>query len=528
MKKYMAFMAWVLVVAMLFAGCGNNVATLSTDEPTSSNEKVDVPIKGGITIDDEPTGNNDVESKPAGDVDATSSVNSIGSANKGNKDKDTDVSNETVTKREYTVKAKGSKYADGIMLPKLSKKEAKITYMTNTTWEYIQQESTDASPTAIYHAMKIWKETYGVDVQIEMVDWGNFTSHLMTSVVAGEGPDVMRWVSGKPKWIINNLVTSLDDKLDLTDKDYDVEKMKESYSLNGKIYAAQSMGLKMPEWVVAYNKTKFENAGETDPMTLYKQGKWNFTQFIKTAKNMTDAVNDEYGIASPGALHSVMFMMMYLNDDGTVTLNINNTKFIKCMQAVWKLYRVENAGRRSDAALSDFPLGKDAMYPIQSKEYCRMMDIAKKNNVKYEFGVVPFPAYDMINEKNPYGSDETYMDAFCISSTPRNLDGAVEFIRLLTKVGSNISRELGDWGWAKNYMDAEEKEVFSKVKYFNWEHEDCTDSIDGAYDTFTNTIKMPVYYNKETDKELSTILAEAKAKLEANIKEYEIAAGLRK
>lgn len=505
MKKPTICLACILTVAMIFAGCGQSKTTSSETESTLTG-KDKVPIKGNVNIISQNGNTSDTQSN-------------------GNAFAEVPIQN--VKTKEYTIKAKGSEYADGIMLPKLSKQQAKISYMTNTTWEFIQQESTKTSPTAIYHAMKIWKETYGVDVEIEMVDWGNFTNHLITSVVAGDSPEVMRFIDGRPKWINNKLVTTLDDKLDLTDKDYNFDEMKRTSALYGHVYAAYSHGMKMPTNVLAYNKTKFANAGVSNPMSLYKAGKWNMTQFIKTAASMTDAANDEYGLAGTGAFYPNAFQLMYLNDDASVTLCTKDSRFVKCMQAVWKLYRVENAARRKDDMRSTFPLGKDAMALTSMKDYCRMMDTAKANGTTDEFGVVPYPAYDMIGEKNPLGSDTTTLEGFSISSNPQNMEGAIEFVRLVTKVGSNISKKLGDWGWAKDYMSQEEKNVFSKVNYFSWEHADCTTSIDGTNEPLNNYFKYPIYLNENTSQDLSTILANGHSTFEGVITEYEINAGIR-
>lgn len=552
MKNAVKVLACFLAVVMLCAcmgGCEKGGSDGSSDGVTSEVlQKEDVAIKGNANVGDKNTssnggvGNTDNtgskgNSGNAGNTSSASGAGNSGSSNstttvdKGNVWAPTEINK--VETKEYTIKAKGSKYANGIMLPKLSKEEAQVTYMTNTTWEYIQQESTETSPTAIYHAMLIWKEVYGVDVKIEMIDWGNFTSHLVTSVVAGTAPDVFRWVDGRPKWINNNLVTSLDDKLDLTDKDYDVETMQEVSSMGGHIYAAYSTGLKMPSMGVAYNKTKFSAAGETDPMTLYKQGKWNFTQFIKTAKNMTDAANNEYGLAGGGYLFPSSFKMMTFNDNGTISLNITNPTFIKCMQNVWKLYRVENAARRTDDCRATFPLGQDAMAITEFRDYCRMMDTAKANGTTDEFGIVPFPAYDFLNMTESRGASTTAQEGFSISSRPKNMEGAIEFVRLVTKVGANISKQLGDWGWAKSYLSSEEKSVFKNVKYSNNlpgmpKGAEATGSIDGTNEPYNNYLKYPIYLNANTTQDLSSILAGAQGAFEGVIYEYEVNAGLRK
>ena len=76
-------------------------------------------------------------------------------------------------------------------------------------------------------------------------------------------------------------------------------------------------------------------------------------------------------------------------------------------------------------------------------------------------------------------------------------------------------------------MTKEEKEVFSKVKYFKWEHSDCTNSISGTNDPFYNTMREPIYFSKNTKQDLSTILANGYSALSGVIAEYEINAGLR-
>lgn len=550
MKKWAMCLAWVLIAAMLLTGCGETPADQTDNTTTTTTAgKADVAIKGtiagqnggttaggqngGTTVGGQNGGTTAGGNKTTAGGNKTTAGR--GQANKGNKttgvyNKDDifgSVSTQKVETKVYNVKATGSKYATGIKLPKLTKKQAKISYMTNTTWDYIKNESSEGSPTAIYHAGTIWKSVYGVDIEIEMVDWGNFTSYLMTSVVAGEGPDVMRWVSGRPKWIQNSLVTPLDDKLDLTDPDYDFEAMENASSMYGHVYAAFSQGIQTPSAGIAYNKTKFEEAGVEDPMSLYKRGKWNWDTFVSTAAAMTDAANNEYGVAGTGMFYPSSFGLMSLNKDGTVTLHVKDSRFVKSMQAVWKLYRVENAARRTDDARSTFPLGQDAMYPTALKEYGRMMDTAKAKGTKDEFGVVPMPVYNFLGHKNPVGKKSEHLEGFSISSVPKNLEGAIEFVRLLTKVGSNISRGLGEFGWVKAYLSNEEKEVFRNVKYTTIGVNDCTNCIDGTNEPYNNVFKYPIYLNANTTQELPSLLASAYSTFNGIITEYEINAGLR-
>lgn len=432
-----------------------------------------------------------------------------------------------VKTKDYTIAAKGSEYATGIKLPELTKKQATVTYMTNTTYDFIMSENSDINPTAIYHAMKIWKATYGVDIKIELVDWDNFTSHLVTSVAAGEGPDVMRFVNGRPKWIVNNLVAPLEDKMDLTDPDYDIDHMQEEFSMYGHLYAVSSLGKEMPGGsVVAYNKTKFKNAGVKDPMAMYKAGEWNWTNLIKTAKAMTNSAADEYGLASAAQIQPQNFGLMSLNSNGTVTLHTKDERFVKCMNILWKIFREDNSGRRTDEYRNSFPLGKDAMAFTTAATYCSMMDSAKENKTTDQFGVVPAPVNDIVGDKLPLGSKRSYEYGFAMSSVPKNQEGAIEFLRLVTKVGSNITRKQGKFGQAAKYFTEEEKSVFINAKYLTGVNKDCSGSIDGTNTPIYEYLRKPIIFNAKTTDSLSTILANAHSTLQAVIDEYEINAGL--
>lgn len=504
MKKrtVISFIMALAMVIVTFSGCGKtNTSSVDSTSANVNDSLASFAVKGSKKAVDDADGDSD---------------DFFGVANV-----------KKVKHKEYTIAAKGSEYATGIKLPKLTKKQATITYMTNTTYDFIKSESTAANPTAIYHAMKIWKEVYGVDVKIEMVDWDNFTSHLVTSVAAGEGPDVMRFVNGRPKWIVNNLVAPLESKMDLTDSDYALSYMQETYAMYGHLYAVSDIGKDMPGGrVVAYNKTKFKNAGVKDPMALYNSNEWTWSNLIKTAKAMTNASGDEYGLGSCANIQPQNWGLMTLNNDGTVTLHTKDEKFIKSMGIIWKIFREDNSGRRVDEHRNTFPVGKDAMVFTSITDYCTMMDTAKKNKTTDQFGVLPVPVNDILGEKLPKGSNRMYNYAFSMSSVPRNEEGAIEFLRLVTKVGSNIARKQGKFGQAASYLSAEEKNVFSSVKYAPSTPGDCSGSIDGTNAPIYEYLRNPIVFNAKTTDSLSTILANAHSILKAVIDEYEINAGL--
>lgn len=432
-------------------------------------------------------------------------------------------------KSKYTVKAVGSKYAEGIYLPKLTQKQAKLTYLTNTDMEYIKNESSEESPTAIYHAMMVWKETYGVDVEIDLVDWDNFTNHLITSVTSGEGPDIVRYVV-HPNWANSNLLISLEDKMTFDDS-YDVEYMK-TRELNGHIYAVTSKTPDMPKAYTVYNKTKFEQAGEKTPLEYYKSGKWNYTQLAKTAKNLTSANNDEYGVTGTGLFPGGI---VSLKKDRSAVGLIDDESFLKLMTSRIKLYTT-GAARPLDLQGTNyrttFPTGKDAMFLSgNALEYTWLIENAKTAGCKDEFGVAPLPLEDELGETNPRGGNYVYQ-SHSISAHARNQEGALEFLRLVTKIGTNIGNSMGEFGQLGNYMTEEEKKVFRDITY-----QDTSEFYHGGVpvgntgisglEICFNRYLYPLYTSKNT-KTVSQALKEMSGPLNSVVREYEISIGISK
>lgn len=428
---------------------------------------------------------------------------------------------------KYTVSAKGSIYAEGIMLPELSKKEASINYMTNTTMEYIKNESTDSSPTAIYHAMLIWKEVYGVDVEIDLVDWDSFSNHLISSVSSGEGPDVLRYTS-HPNWVNSNLLATLDDKMNLKEEGFNTEVM-ENFGLNDHIYAVYSDVKTMPKSYTVYNKTKFIQAGEKTPMDYYKEGKWTMTQMVNSAKKLTSVSSDDYGVTGTGLYPGVVTLLK----DRSVESLLDDASFQKFFGIRIDLYNSGYARTDDNQATNyreTFAKGKDAMFMAgTSLEYPWLIEKAKLAGTTDEFGIAPLPVEDEIGETKPRGGQYNY-DGFSMSLHSNNQKGALEFLRLVTLVGSNISEKLGEFGQMATYLTEEEKEVFRNIEYqdtseyFHGGNSVAKNSIAGLENCYNQYIMQA--FQSSNKKSVSQIISEMSGPLKSVITEYEISIGV--
>ena len=423
---------------------------------------------------------------------------------------------------KYTIEATGSKYATGIKLPKLD--DANVSYMTNTTLDYMKKENTDAAPSAVYQAMLVWKAAYNVDVQIDLVDWDKFTDHLTTAVVSGEAPDTMRYTS-RPSWEVNDLLLPLDDKLNLKDPDYDTRTMTQ-YAYKGQNYALFSLPQNIPNMLIVYNKTKFLNAGEPTPLEQWQKNNWTFTQFVATAKNMTDEKAGDYGFTGSGYFPWANIPLMEFAADGSVKSNIDDDSYKRYMTEVYNLYTSAKAARHDQDLFNfrtTFPAGKDAMLITDPSGYASIVNAAKTAGNKDEFGIAPTPSFDFLNETTSYGDPTWGQMGFSVSAKPKNETAAIEFARLVAKIGANITRSVGKHGILTELTNDDEKAMHAKVKYSNDGHTaDLTYGIGTSSDAANQQIVSHLYvFDTPPTESLSVLLSNLKPLLAAQIKEFE-------
>ena len=252
----------------------------------------------------------------------------------------------------YTIEAKGSPYAEGIMMKELE--DPTVIYMTNTTWEFITQENKENAPTPIYHAMTIWKEVYGQEVTIDLVDWDSYTDHLITATASGAAPDVMRYYeqTRHPVWAVRNLIAPLEDYMSLDDPDYDLEYSKR-YSIGGKYYALFGKAMPLPFRTIVYNKTKIKQSGQKTPIEYAAEGQWNWTNFVNLCKAMTNASKNDYGLTGWNYGTDLALPLAYIDAEGKIVNNIDNADYRSMYGKLYDLLKlIEKAIQASDIGIN--------------------------------------------------------------------------------------------------------------------------------------------------------------------------------
>ena len=354
---------------------------------------------------------------------------------------------------EGSIEAVGSKYAEGLMLPELENTE--VSWLLSAGYDEHKELDSDTSPDDLYQSWKVWEETYGTKVDVQVVAWDSFTSYLSTAAASGDMPDIVyggtTWF---PSWPAKGLVQPLDDYIDFSDDMWNKEIM-EQLMWDGKNYVAYAQ---QPEnFYICYNKTKFELAGETTPLEHWNAGTWNWTQFVKTALNMTDKANNEYGYTGWNlGFSKCIYPIVDIADDGTLKSNLTSSNVKRWFTEVYNLYHSGAARTDNDKGnyLTTFPAGKDAMIHVSPEEYIKMQKMLKITGGD-EFEVAPSPVFDPNGDTVSKTTTNIY--GYSISAQAANPKGAAALIELYYKMKNNIEDSFGELGQFGSYLSEEEK-----------------------------------------------------------------------
>lgn len=134
-----------------------------------------------------------------------------------------------------------------------------------------------------------------ISVEITIIPFADYQQKLSIMQASNSAPDVA-WLAERmiPQFIQGGQlleVTSL--KADTAYKFDEVYPTTlELLTKDSKIYG---IPFSTPTSMIYYNKTMFKAKGLATPTELYKQGKWNYEEFLKAAKTLADPGKGVYG-----------------------------------------------------------------------------------------------------------------------------------------------------------------------------------------------------------------------------------------
>jgi ABC-type glycerol-3-phosphate transport system substrate-binding protein len=259
-----------------------------------------------------------------------------------------------------------------------------------------------------------------------------------------------------------------------------------SFTFDGKTLAA---GFIMDPYLLFYNPALFDAAGVKSPKAYYEEGAWNWENFARAAREMTDPSRDQWGFAY---FDNEYAHFMAMNGVRTyfpgnidpkagkydIVSGFEDTKAQAALAFIRDGYGLDPDGslnrqrynRGNDEYFIDkFRQGKLAMTMARGIPFGDLSG----GNVEPDFVPLPVgPAAE--KERGGVAGIGGMMDGFCIPKTAGNPAGAVEFMKMSAKAylkrqEADLVRGIGK-DRAKRYLDAASKSVytplFGEVNFF--------------------------------------------------------------
>ena len=186
------------------------------------------------------------------------------------------------------------------------------------------------------------KDTYGItDVQITTVAPAEKRTRLLNAVMSQDSFDIY-WDDFAPTLITGGYVVPIEVDMSLALWDQ-VAASNEQYMWDGKRYYVVPGFARQA--CVYYNKSMFDEAGETYPTDLFDKGEWDWNKMLELAETLTidsnrDGTPEQYGLANEEqehilyttGKHFVTFM-----PDGTARNNIQSPEVARAVAYNQKL-----------------------------------------------------------------------------------------------------------------------------------------------------------------------------------------------
>jgi ABC-type glycerol-3-phosphate transport system substrate-binding protein len=271
---------------------------------------------------------------------------------------------------------------------------------------------------------------------------------------------------------------------------------------------------------IIYNKTLFEAAGVKTPFEHWREGNWNWTQFKKTAKEMT--TDSQYGFTGWGlGLGCASVPILNLNSvDMSVESNMESVLFERYLTELFDMYNISEICR-SDWELQNWrallPLNTDAMALGSLDNMQVMVSTANRKQTGADLRIAPAPVYDFMGDTDP--RPYMYVLANAISSAAKAPVGAAEFLRLLSIVGQIQKAAHIEDGidWMEEHFNAEEKAMMEWYTQLPV----TTVFVDGVGDSteIMSMISYAVMYPNDTPN-VKSVIDTVKPLLEAEIDDF--------
>lgn len=314
-----------------------------------------------------------------------------------------------------------------------------IVYFSGEEQYAAEREENPAAYDGPLEAKKIFEERFGGTVTFITTTWDEQLQTCVNMQSAGEAPDlVLLYENVFHGAVINGIVQPLDDYVQ--DSDFEFYALdKENYMWKNSVYAIPHKPYLKH---IVFNRNMFDMAGLESPDEYFARGEWNFETFMELGRQLTvdndgDGDNDVWGFSGLGDTSGQFFVAnhgTFVNIDqanGVATSGLKNPETLEAISLMTDMWNNETGMwvRTTDTA-GDFDRGTLAM--------CVGKEMASTVLLPFDCGMVPYPY-------GPSGSaDEVYVYSQCwgVPTGAKNVEGAVEFIRLINELQSTVGADM--------------------------------------------------------------------------------------
>ncbi len=245
-----------------------------------------------------------------------------------------------------------------------------------------------------------FKKKYGCTVTYEVISWTEFQTKLVQAVNAKTPVDYIKFSDQDfINYAAKKIIQPIDDYIDINNQ-YFSKSFMERFKWKNQMYLMYDPANYTSSYgFIFYNKTMFEDEGETEPYDWYKQGKWDFEQFRKTARAMAKDTNkdgkmDILGFGTwwyEGLLLANGNSQVNINQNGTIDITLQNKSAYTAMQLIEDMQLVDHSFDWNTNATEMFLNSKLAMIFERPWEAVGAYDMYNPENFPDEIGFCPMP-----------------------------------------------------------------------------------------------------------------------------------------
>lgn len=232
------------------------------------------------------------------------------------------------------------------------------------------------------------------DVEVEFVtaSWDNWYEKVLSAYKSGDPIDLINdGANNNPKFALKGITQPLGRYVDMDNPNLHKTVMDEIFKFNNENYVAVS---ETNVAVVYYNKNIFQSEGVDDPAELYANGQWNWENFVRIAKELTNKDENRHGFATdyPYLFYGAnATSCLSLTPDSRYQLNIDDPALKQSLELIQDgNYNSGWSGWDGNPANAFFT-GSAAMYADFQWAEQNILAAREYGLADFEYGVVPMP-----------------------------------------------------------------------------------------------------------------------------------------